>query len=142
MESSRKMADEVEHITEEVVANDVETSMSKVIRNSMAANGLFKGLRECVKCLVRGQGQLCIFATDTKEDGYTKLIRALCNYQKVNMIDVPSREALGQLVGLYKSDKDGNAREGKKIVGCSCVVIHNFGLPSKELDFLLKQLKQ
>lgn len=136
------MADEVEHIAEEVVANDVESALAVVLHNSLAANGLYKGLRECVKVLVRGQGQLCIFATDTKEDGYTKLIRALCNYQKVNMVDVPSRQALGQLVGLYKADKDGKPREDKKIVGCSVVVIHNYGKQGKELEFLLAELSK
>ena len=93
-----------------------------------------------VKCLVRGDARLVFFATDTKEEGYTKLIRALCAHQNVNMVDIDSREKLGQYVGLYKTDKLGKIREDKKKIGCSCVVIREFGHKSDSLTRVLQSL--
>ncbi|KOB68571.1 40S ribosomal protein S12 [Operophtera brumata] len=51
---------------------------------------------------------------------------------------VDNNKKLGEWAGLCKIDKDGKAR---KIVGCSCVVIKDFGEETPALDVLKDYLK-
>eukprot|EP01013_Petalomonas_cantuscygni_P022150 TRINITY_DN4225_c0_g1_i1.p2 TRINITY_DN4225_c0_g1~~TRINITY_DN4225_c0_g1_i1.p2 ORF type:complete len:153 (+),score=46.80 TRINITY_DN4225_c0_g1_i1:111-569(+) len=128
----------------------LERDVKEVIQNSLARNGLVRGLREVVKCLVRGNAQLVIMAKDCGEDAYKKLVTALCDQQKVYCVEVASREDLGQMVGLFKADAEGNPREvadasgatKKKIVKCSSVCITEFGAPSTALANLRAELQR
>ena len=95
------------------------------------------------------------------EAEYIKLIEALCADHKINLIKVADPKVLGALApfdstfdstfvndrhsrfpsfvigtwaGLCKIDKEGNAR---KVVGCSCVVVKDYGVDSEGMHILL-----
>uniref|UniRef100_A0A8W8LQA5 40S ribosomal protein S12 n=2 Tax=Ostreidae TaxID=6563 RepID=A0A8W8LQA5_MAGGI len=46
---------------------------------------------------------------------------------------VDDNKKLGEWAGLCKIDKEGKAR---KVVGCSCVVVKDYGKESQALDVL------
>ena len=66
-------------------------------------------------------------------DAYKKLVRALCADKQVPLIEVPDSKKLGEWAGLCKVDNNGDAQ---KVVGASCVVVHDVGEPSAGLTFL------
>lgn len=53
---------------------------------------------------------------------------------KVNLIKVTDPKVLGTWAGLAKIDREGNPR---KVVGCSCVVVKEYGQESAGLQVLL-----
>lgn len=114
----------------------IEDAIQGALRNSLIHFGLARGLRESVKALSSGQAQVCILVESVDEAGYLKLIEALCAEpeQSVPLIKVSDAKALGQWAGLCQLDRDGNAR---KVVGCSCVVIKDWGVDSPERNVLL-----
>ena len=112
----------------------VEDALKQVLRNAMISNGLTRGLREAVKALDARQAHLCVLCESVDEPAYTKLVEALCAEHKINLIKVSDSKKLGEWSGLCTIDKDGNAR---KIVGCSCCVVTNWGEESQGRNVLL-----
>lgn len=55
---------------------------------------------------------------------YVKLVEALCHEHSIPLIKVNNKAILGEWVGQCKYDKDGKAR---KVVGCSCAVVKDYG---------------
>ncbi|KAG8987737.1 40S ribosomal protein S12 [Tulasnella sp. JGI-2019a] len=106
----------------------VEDALQQVLKNAMLDDGLARGLRECAKALDKRQAHLCVLVETVTEAEYLKLIEALCAEHKINLIKVGDAKVLGTWVGLCKIDKEGNPR---KIVGCSCVVVKNYGQESE-----------
>ena len=49
------------------------------------------------------------------------------------LIKVDDSKKLGEWAGLCKIDKDGNAR---KVVGCSCVVVKDYGTETQAHDVI------
>ena len=117
----------------------VEDALREVLRRSLYADGLARGLRECVKALDSRKAQLCVLAESCDEKEYVRLIEALCAEHKVSFIKVPDGKALGEWVGLCKMDKNGVAQ---KVVSCSCVVVRDFGAQSEHLNVLLDYFKR
>lgn len=128
-----------------------------VLKTSLVHDGLARGLREAVKvcCLAqralarqalsthtqaldRRQAHLCVLAANCDEPNYGALVRALCDEHEIKLIKVPESKQLGEWVGLCKIDEEGNAR---KVVGCSCCVVKDFGEDSDALHVLLEYLK-
>lgn len=62
------------------------------------------------------------------------MIEALCAEHNIQLIKVSDAKVLGQWAGLAKIDREGKPR---KVVGCSCVVITNYGQDSPALQVLL-----
>ena len=112
---------------------DVETALTKVLKNALCHDGLARGLHECAKALDKGSAKLCVLSQGCSEPAYTKLIEALCAEQEVDLMKVSDGKQLGEWAGLAKVDKEGNAR---KVVGCSCVVVTDFGEESEALSIL------
>ena len=112
---------------------DVETALAKVLKNALCHDGLRRGLHEVAKALDKGEAKLCVLSQACNEPAYTKLIEALCAEHGVDLMKVSDGKQLGEWVGLAKVDKEGTAR---KVVGCSSVVVSDFGEESEALTIL------
>ncbi|KAG6886690.1 40S ribosomal protein S12 [Termitomyces sp. T32_za158] len=110
----------------------------QVLKNALVHDGLARGLRECAKALDKRQAHLCVLVETCTEAEYIKLIEALCAEHKINLIKVGDAKVLGTWAGLCKIDREGNPR---KIVGCTCVVVKDYGVESEGLHVLLDYFK-
>ena len=117
---------------------DINTAIQVVLKKALAHDGLSRGLHEASRAVERGQAQLCVLADDCNQPDYKKLIEALCAEQGVNLIAVPENKQLGQWAGLCKIDEEGEAR---KVVGCSCAVVTDYGEETEGLAVLQEYLK-
>ncbi|GIL69758.1 hypothetical protein Vretimale_10225 [Volvox reticuliferus] len=117
---------------------DMNTAVQVVLKKALAHDGLCRGLHEASRAIEKGQAQLCILAEDCNQPDYKKLIEALCAEHNVNLISVPENKQLGQWCGLCKIDPQGEAR---KVVGCSCAVITDYGEETAGLSMLQEYLK-
>ncbi|KZT70232.1 40S ribosomal protein S12 [Daedalea quercina L-15889] len=116
----------------------VEDALQQVLKNALKHDGLARGLRECAKALDKRQAHLCVLVETCTEAEYIKLIEALCAEHKINLIKVGDAKVLGTWAGLCKIDREGNPR---KVVGCSCVVVKDYGTESEGLNVLLDYFK-
>ena len=112
----------------------IEDALQQVLKKALVHDGLARGLREAAKALDRRQAHLCVLVETCNEAEYIKLIEALCAEHKINLIKVGDAKVLGTWAGLCKIDREGNPR---KIVGCSCVVVKDWGEESQERSILL-----
>jgi len=119
--------------------NNVLTALKEVLKKSMIHDGLSKGLHECVKALDRRQAHLCVLSSGCTEPAYVRLVEALCAEHNINLIKVPDSKQLGEWIGLCKIDKDAKPR---KVVGCSCVVVKDYGEESEALNVVLEYFKK
>merc|ERR1712126_47038 len=117
---------------------DVNTALPEVLKTALIHDGLARGIREAAKALDKRQAHLCVLANNCDEAMYVKLIEALCAEHGINLIKVDDNKKLGEWVGLCKIDKEGNAR---KVVGCSCVVVRDWGKESQAHDVLMEYFK-
>ena len=83
--------------------------------------------------------RLCLLATECDEPAYVKLVKALCAERGVPLREVASRQELGEMVGLHKTDKEGVSR---KVVATSVAVITDYGEASASLSILLADMKE
>jgi len=120
-------------------ASDILTALKEVLKKALIHDGLARGLHECVKALDRRQAHLCVLAANCEEPAYVKLVEALCAEHQIHLIKVPDSKELGEWAGLCRLDKEGKAH---KVVGCSCVVVKDFGVKSEALDVLLEYFKK
>ncbi|KAH9977595.1 40S ribosomal protein S12 [Lactifluus volemus] len=116
----------------------VEEALEQVLKKSLKHDGLARGLRECAKALDRRQAHVCVLVETCTEAEYIKLIEALCATHTIPLIKVGDAKVLGKWAGLCKIDRDGNAR---KIVGCSCVVVKEYGEDSEARHVLDEYFK-
>ncbi|BAM80500.1 40S ribosomal protein S12 [Cyanidioschyzon merolae strain 10D] len=126
-------------VVPEEEVTDVNTALRIVLRKALAHGGLSRGLRESVRALDSRKARLCVLAMSCDEPAMVKLVQALCAEHGINLICVPDGKELGEWAGLCKLDADGTPR---KVVSCSCVVVKDFGEPSKGLTFLENYLKE
>eukprot|EP01114_Cavostelium_apophysatum_P003062 TRINITY_DN12799_c0_g1_i1.p1 TRINITY_DN12799_c0_g1~~TRINITY_DN12799_c0_g1_i1.p1 ORF type:complete len:157 (-),score=45.13 TRINITY_DN12799_c0_g1_i1:44-457(-) len=119
--------------------NDVLNALKEVLRKALVHDGLARGLHECAKALDKRQAHLCVLSSSCDEPAYARLIEALCIEHNINLIKVPDSKQLGEWVGLCKLDKEAKPR---KVVGCSCVVVRDYGEESESLNVLLEYFKK
>ncbi|CAI0446830.1 unnamed protein product [Linum tenue] len=128
---------------------DLMAALQLVLKKSLAHGGLSRGLHEGAKVIEKHAAQLCVLAEDCNQADYVKLVKALCADHNVNLMTVPSAKTLGEWAGvsvssqsrflmLCKIDSEGNAR---KVVGCSCVVVRDYGEESEGLNVVQEHLK-
>ncbi|CAI0420760.1 unnamed protein product [Linum tenue] len=77
-------------------------------------------------------------AEDCNQADYVKLVKALCADYGVALLSVPNVKTLGEWAGLCKIDSEGNAR---KVVGCSCVVVKDYGEESEAFNIVQQHIK-
>lgn len=116
----------------------IEDALQQVLKKALVHDGLARGLREAAKALDRRQAHLCVLVETCEEAEYIKLIEALCNKYDINLLKVSDPKTLGTWAGLAKIDREGNPR---KVVGCSCVVVRDYGEDSEGLNVLLEYFK-
>jgi len=132
------MADEEEPTQTSGGQMDLMDALKECLKKALIHDGVARGLHECAKALDRRQAHLCVLASNCNEAAYTKLVEALCSEHGINLLKVPDSKQLGEWVGLCKIDKEGTAR---KVVACSCAVIHDYGEESAARQALLEHLK-
>jgi len=103
---------------------DINTAVQVVLRKALAHGGLCRGLHEAARAIEKGEAQLCVLAEDCNQPDYKKLIEALCVEHNVDLLSVPANKQLGEWAGLCKLDAEGTPR---KVVGCSCAVVVDYG---------------
>ena len=116
----------------------IEDALQQVLKKALVHDGLARGLREAAKALDRRQAHLCVLVETCEEAEYIKLVEALCNKYDINLLKVSDSKTLGTWAGLAKIDREGNPR---KVVGCSCVVVRDYGEDSEGLNVLLEYFK-
>merc|ERR1712060_848368 len=129
----------VEVPQEEEKADNITDAIKSVIKKSQANDGLVKGLNEVCKALDRKQAILCVLAQDCDDPKYKKLVDALAKASNVPLIEVDSRDELGEWLGHCKYDKEGAAR---RVKGTSSVAIRNYGEETEALTFVLNYIKE
>ncbi|XP_027160211.1 40S ribosomal protein S12-like isoform X1 [Coffea eugenioides] len=117
---------------------DIMTALQLVLKKSKAHGGLARGLHEAAKIIEKHAAQLCVLAEDCDQPDYVKLVKALCADHNVSLITVPSAKTLGEWAGLCKIDPEGNAR---KVVGCSCIVVKDYGEETEGLHIVQEMLE-
>ncbi|KAL2338207.1 hypothetical protein Fmac_012653 [Flemingia macrophylla] len=117
---------------------DIMTALQLVLRKSLAYGGLARGLHEAAKVIEKDAAQLCVLAEDCDQPDYVKLVKALCAEHNVSLLTVPSAKTLGEWAGLCKIDSEGKAR---KVTGCSCVVVKDFGEEHEAYNVVLQHVK-
>ncbi|XP_077245533.1 small ribosomal subunit protein eS12-like [Tasmannia lanceolata] len=117
---------------------DIMTALQLVLKKSLAHDGLARGLHEGAKVIEKHAAQLCVLAEDCDQPDFVKLVRALCADHNVSLIAVPSAKTLGEWAGLCKIDSEGKAR---KVVGCSCIVVKDYGEESEGLHIVQEYIK-
>ncbi|XP_014242200.1 40S ribosomal protein S12 [Cimex lectularius] len=112
---------------------DISTALQEVLKTALKHGVMVHGLHESAKALDKRQAALCVLAENCDEPTYKKLVQALCSEHQIPFLKVDSNKKLGEWTGLCKIDKTGKPR---KIVGCSCVVIQEWGEETPALDFV------
>ncbi|KAL6056283.1 40S ribosomal protein S12 [Balamuthia mandrillaris] len=138
VEETTTTTEETQEETKQEGPMDVLSALKEVLKKALIHDGLARGLHECAKALDRRQAHLCALAANCTEPAYVKLVEALCLEHNINLIKVPDSKQLGEWAGLCKIDNEGHAR---KVVGCSCVVVKDFGEETPALNFLMEHFK-
>merc|ERR1711935_718093 len=116
----------------------INDAIKNVIKKSMGADGLVKGLNQVGKALDKKTAFLCVLADDCDDPKYKKLITALAKQNKIPLITVEKRQDLGEWLGQCKYDKEGVARKTR---GASSVAIINYGENSEALTYVEQYVK-
>uniref|UniRef100_A0A1J3CHP9 40S ribosomal protein S12 n=1 Tax=Noccaea caerulescens TaxID=107243 RepID=A0A1J3CHP9_NOCCA len=117
---------------------DLLTALELTLRKARAHGGVVRGLHESAKLIEKRVAQLCVLAEDCNQPDYVKLVKALCADHNINLLTVPSAKTLGEWAGLCKIDSEGNAR---KVVGCSCLVVKDYGEETTALNIVKKHIE-
>jgi len=113
---------------------DLMSALTIALKKALVADGVARGLRECAKALDRREAHLCILASNCSEPTFVRLVEALCAEHQIDLLKVDDSKKLGEWVGLCKLDAEGHPR---KVVGCSCAVIRDWGEDSEARNVVL-----
>merc|ERR1719334_2646522 len=118
---------------------DLQSALQEVLKTAVIYDGVARGLNEAVRALDKRQAHLCLLAKNCDQPEYVRLIEALCNEHNIALLKVDDNKKLGEMSGLCKIDQEGKPR---KVVGCSCVVVTNYGKEGQAHDVLQEHLKK
>ncbi|XP_061051617.1 small ribosomal subunit protein eS12-like [Eubalaena glacialis] len=118
---------------------DVNTALQEVLKTALVQDGLARGIRKAAKALDKRQAHLCMLASNCDEPMYVKLVEALCAEHQINLSKADDNKELGEWVGLCKTDRQGKPC---KVVGCSCVVVKDYGKESQAKDVIEEYFKR
>uniref|UniRef100_A0A2K6S661 40S ribosomal protein S12 n=1 Tax=Saimiri boliviensis boliviensis TaxID=39432 RepID=A0A2K6S661_SAIBB len=104
----------------------------------IAAGGVMDVNTALQEVLKTRQAHLCVLASNCDEPMYVKLVEVLCAEHQINLIKVDDNKKLGEWVGLCKTDREGKPQ---KVVGCSCVVVKDYGKESPAKDVIKEYFK-
>lgn len=104
-----------------------------VINSSLNSRTASKGLKEAVRSIAQGNAECVFLATDVNEKEYKSLVEGICREQKTALINVDSKEILGQWCGLSKIDDEGEVVRAR-----SCGVVAIRRIPASEAGEKLK----
>ncbi|XP_023555718.1 40S ribosomal protein S12-like [Octodon degus] len=108
-------------------ARDVSAASQEMLKTALT-HVLARGIPEAAKALAKRQARICAHASNRDEPTYVKLVEALCAEHQTNLIKVDDNKKLGQWVGPCKTDSE---RKPPGVVGCSCVVVKDYGKESQ-----------
>ncbi|KAF4019619.1 hypothetical protein G4228_011108 [Cervus hanglu yarkandensis] len=117
---------------------NVNTALQQVLKTALILDGLARGIHEAAKTLDKRQVHLCVLVSNSDEPVYVKSVEALCADHQINLIKVDDNKKLGEWVGLCKIDREGKPR---KVVGCSCAVVKDYGKESQAKDVIEEYFK-
>lgn len=110
------------------------TDFQDVIHTSVSTRCAWMGLKEVTSSVAQGKSACVFLATDVNEAQYKALVEAICRENKTALIQVDSKELLGQWCGLAKLDEEGEVAKARS---CGCVSIRT--LPNSPAGEKLKE---
>ncbi|CAF2108993.1 unnamed protein product [Brassica oleracea var. botrytis] len=112
---------------------DLLTALELTLRKARAHGGVVRGLHESAKLIEKRVAQLCTVTSQIT----SSLLRlsALITTSTCLLFQVPRPSANGL---LCKIDSEGNAR---KVVGCSCLVVKDYGEDTTALNIVKKHIE-
>ncbi|NXA67478.1 RS12 protein, partial [Mohoua ochrocephala] len=114
---------------------DVNTALQEVLKTALIHDGLARGIREAAKALDNYSFISCVLK---RSDVCVKLCTFVCDASCLKTFLVDDNKKLGEWVGLCKIDREGKPR---KVVGCSCVVVKDYGKESQAKDVIEEYFK-
>ena len=131
-----QVVEEVAPVVDEPLT--LQTALKTVLKNSLYADGLSRGLRESVKALDRREAHLCVLSNSCDAKSYSGLIVALCEEHNIPRVNIEDSTTLGEWVGLCKISPEGQA---VNIINCSCAVIRAWGEETPAIEFIQNYIK-
>ncbi|XP_037060327.1 40S ribosomal protein S12-like [Peromyscus leucopus] len=116
---------------------EASTSLQEVLKTTFH-DDLACSVCEAVKALNKSQTDLRVFESNCDECIYVKLVEALGAEQQINRIKANDNRKLGEWVGLCKIDQEGKPQKG---IGCSCVVVKDYGKESQANNVIKEYFK-
>ncbi|XP_043847724.1 40S ribosomal protein S12-like [Dromiciops gliroides] len=117
---------------------DANATLQEVLKTTFIHDAPARRTHGAAKALDKHQAHLCVLASNCDEPMDVKLVEALCAEHRINLIKVDDNKKLGEWVGLCKSDKEGKPH---KMVGCSCIVVKDYGKESQATDVIEEYFK-
>uniref|UniRef100_A0A2K6F092 40S ribosomal protein S12 n=1 Tax=Propithecus coquereli TaxID=379532 RepID=A0A2K6F092_PROCO len=116
----------------------VNTALQEVLKTALIHDGLAHGICEAAKASDKCHTHLCVIVCNYVEPTHVKSVEDPCAEHQINLIKVDDNKKLGEWVGLCKIDREGKPR---KVVGCSCVVVKDYGKESQAKDVIEEYFK-
>uniref|UniRef100_A0A8W4F8C7 40S ribosomal protein S12 n=1 Tax=Sus scrofa TaxID=9823 RepID=A0A8W4F8C7_PIG len=107
---------------------NIKTALQEELKTVLIRNSLARGISKAVIALDNCQVHLCVLASNCDEP----------RYYQINLIKVDDNKKLGGWKGLCKTDREGKPC---KVVGCSFVVVKDYGKESQAKDVIEKYFK-
>ncbi|KAB0355828.1 hypothetical protein FD755_021769, partial [Muntiacus reevesi] len=110
---------------------DLNTARQEALRTALILGGLARGIREAAKASDKRQAHLHVLASNWDEPRNVKSAEALCAEHQFSSVQF-SRSASVKLTEREKPHK---------VVGCSCVVVKDYGKESQPKNVIEEHFK-